>query len=437
MTSGDKPPIGFFPAFSSMGETIPLVKIAKSYMDTGGKAVFFSHMGKFEYLAEEIGCKIVRMDHLLGDKPEEIIKLYKEGVSFEKIIVRQLNNKTIEKAVEEEIKAFKENKIDLIVSAFTPTCSISARVLKIPLVVVTSGVTIPPYYESGNLTFPEDYENFFTKMLPKSIKNHIAKWYFLNNKKLTKEFNKVASKYKIPPFKYTNDILIGDHTLVCDDINFLGVKPSEDFPSKNYIGPIISGDSKGEQKNKIDDADIENHLKRPGKFIVLVMGSAYKYRNLLLRIVETLSKTEYNVIAVYKDIKNSDLINKTNENILFKEFIPLDKVLKKVDLAITHGGRGTIYTVAYSGKPAICIPQIIEHQYNIDNLVRAGAGIRLPKKNFDSEKLLNAIDTIFDNYNTFLQNSQNLSKRLTAESGEKKAVQRLIEIQQSYEKKTG
>jgi hypothetical protein len=76
MTPEDKLLIGFFPAFSSMGETIPLVKIAKSYIDMGGKAIFFSHSDKFEYLAESIGCKIVRLGHLLGKHPDEIIKLY-------------------------------------------------------------------------------------------------------------------------------------------------------------------------------------------------------------------------------------------------------------------------------------------------------------------------------------------------------------------------
>ena len=432
--TGDKPLIGFFPAFASMGEAIPLVKIAQSYMDVGGKAIFFSHNRKFEYLAEDIGCKVVRLDHLLGKNPEKIIKLYKKGIPFEKILIRRFTRETIEKAVEEEIKAFKENRVELIVSAFTLTCSISARALKIPLVVVTSGVGTSPYYESGHLTFPEDYENLLTKMIPESLKKQIAKWYLLHNKKLTREFNKVASTYHVSPFKYMKDINLGDHTLICDDINFLGVQPSEDFPSENYIGPIISGTS-DEKQNTEMDTEIESHLKRSGKSIVLVMGSSFNYRNLFPEIVGTLNKTDYTVIAVYKDINDSDLIFKTNENILFKEFIPLDRVLKKVDLAIIHGGRGTVYTVAYSGKPAIGIPITFEHQCNIDNLVRAGAGIRLSKRNLDSKRIFKAINTIFDNYSVFLQNSQNLSKTLTGESGEKKAVQRLIEIHQSYQKK--
>jgi len=427
MIHTEKPLIGFFPCFSSMGETIPLVKIAKLYMELGGKAIFFSHTGKYEYLAENIGCKVVRLGNLMGECPDELVQLYKEGVPFEKIMIRQFKKGIIERAVEEEIEAFTKSRINLIVSAFNPTCSISARALKIPLVVLTSGTAIPPYFKSGFATFPENYENFFTKMLPKSLKNRIAKWYLLNNKLLVKEFNKVTTKYQVRPFKYCNDIFLGDHTFVCDDINFLGIQPSEDFPLENYIGPIIAGDLFKERKNKID-FDIINHLKRPGKSILLVMGSAYKFDRLLLKIVETLNKSDYNVIVVYSNPKNKDKLPETNENILFKEFLPLDEILKKVDLAITHGGRGTIYTIAYSGKPAICMPLAMEHQYNIDNLVRNGCAIRLSRKYFKPREVVGSINKIFDDYDTYLKNSKKLAEKLQKEDGAEKAVKRLMEI---------
>lgn len=429
MINTEKPMIGFFPCFSSMGETIPLVKIAKSYMEIGGKAIFFSHEGKYEYLAENIGCKIVRLGNLMGEDSDELIQLYKEGVPFEKITVRQFKERTIERAVKEEIEAFTENRIDLIMSAFNPTSSISARVLKIPLVVLSSGTAIPPYHKSGFATFPENYENFFTRLVPKSLKNRIAKWYFLHNKTLVKEFNKVNKKYNVRPFKYCNDIFFGDHTLVCDDIKFLGIQPSEDFPLENYIGPIVAGELFKERKNKID-VDVINHLKRPGKSIVLVMGSASKFDKLLLKIVEILNETDYNVIAVYSNPQDKEKLPETNENILFKEFVPLDETLKIVDLAITHGGRGTIYTIAYSGKPAICIPMLMEHQYNIDNLVRNGCAIRLSWKYFKPSELMRSINKIFDNYDTYLKNSKELSEKLQKEDGAKKAVKRLMEITQ-------
>jgi len=196
---------------------------------------------------------------------------------------------------------------------------------------------------------------------------------------------------------------------------------------ENYIGPIVAGELFKERKNKID-LDVINHLKRPGKSIVLVMGSASKFDKLLLKIVEILNESDYNVIAVYSNPPNKDKLPETNENILFKEFVPLDEILKKVDLAITHGGRGTIYTIAYSGKPAICIPILMEHQYNIDNLVRNGCAIRLSWRYFKPRELVRSINKIFDDYDTYLKNSKKLSEKLQKEDGAEKAVKRLMEI---------
>ncbi|UCF11724.1 MAG: hypothetical protein JSW06_06645 [Thermoplasmatales archaeon] len=422
------PFIGFFPCFYSMGETIPLIKIAKSYMDLGGKAVFFSHRGEYEYLAEDIGCRVVRLNDILEGLSDEGKEMFKGGASLTKTIIKIYSKKNTEKLVSEEINAFTNAGIDLIVSSFNLTCSISSRATNIPSVVIASGTTIPPYYESGLLTFPDGMENFFTKRIPSTLKNEFAKWLLLKNKMLVRTFNKVAKKYQVQPFKYFNDIVLGDHTFVCDDIKFLGINPSEQFPIENFIGPIIGGDLFQGQKKKIDP-DIENHLKQPGKSIVILMGST-GVKDLFLKIVETLNQTNYNVIAVYTNLLDKDSLPKTNENILLKEYVPFYEVSKLVDLAIIHGGRGTIYELAYSGKPAICIPLFLEHQGNIDNLVRNNSAIKLSEKFFKPEKLLEFVNEIFTNYDTYLNNAQNLAKKLQKESGEKKAVKRLVEISQ-------
>jgi len=432
----EKPLIGFLPDFSSMGETLTLVKIAKEYVDEGGKAIFFSHNSEFEYMAKDIRCTVVRLRHFSKKKHEDLEKSYQRGMPFEKIVHHWFDQETIENAVKAEIDAFTEHKVDLLVCAFNLTSSISARASKIPLVVVISGVNIPPFFESGHVTFPEDYENLFTRLLPQSLKNRIAQWYIVHNKNLTRNFNIVAKKYHVTPFKYLNDIYQGDYTLVCDDINFLGIQPTKDFPLENFIGPIVPRASEDPSKSRLD-TDIERHLRRPGRSIVVVMGSEYNYRGLFPELVEALNATPYNVIIVNRNIKNSGLMAKANDNILFKEFVPLAALLQKIDLAITHGGRGTIYTVAYSGKPAICVPVIVEHQFYIDCLVRAGAGIRLSKKALYSQKILTTIQTMCDHYPDFLRNAQQLSKKLTKESGETNAVRRLLEIYQSSPKSQG
>lgn len=396
-------------------------------MDKGGKAIFFSHGGKTKQVTEELGCELVKLGKLPWSKVNEDLKNKGkfDKTPYEELLFAVYKKDLIKPFVEEEIEAFKNAGVDLIISSFNPTASISARALNIPLIVINSGTAIPPYYRQGPVTFPDNYENVFTRILPKFIKNLITRWMLLNYKLMVKDFNKVAEKYGVKPFKNINDILNGDYTFVCDDINFLGIKPTKEFPMENFVGPI-SGGLLEKQKDTIDE-DIKRHLNRPGKSILLMMGSN-RNKKLYLNILEALNQTNYNVIAVYTTIKEDEL-PETKDNILLKKFIKSPKLVNKmVDLAIIHGGRGTVYTAAYSGKPIIGLPMYCEHQYNIDNMVNKGAGLRISKRFFKQEDLLKAIDTIFSNYETYLKNAQNLSKKLTTVPGEEKAAQRLFEI---------
>ncbi len=419
--------VGFFPCFCSIGETLPILKIARIFLKKGGKAIFFSHGGKFEHLTKDFGCEVIKLGKISWAK---VIKELKskgkyDKVPFEELLFSAYKRDLVESFVKEEIEAFKKAGVDLVISSFNPTASISVRALKIPLIVVISGTSTPLYYRQASISFPENYENSITRLLPNFIKNSIARWILINNKLLVRDFNKIARKYGVKPFNNINDILNGDHNFICDDKNFLGVEPTNEFPKKNFIGPI-SGGLLEKQKDTLDE-DIKSHINRSGKSILLLMGNTND-KELYLNILEALSQTSHNIIAVYTTIEE-DRLPDVKENVLLKKFIKSPNLVNSmVDLAIIHGGRGTVYTAAYSGKPIIGIPMFSEHQYNIDNIVNKGAGLRISKKFFKKYDLLNAINTIFSDYETYLKNAQDLSKNLTTELGEKKGAQRLSEI---------
>jgi UDP:flavonoid glycosyltransferase YjiC (YdhE family) len=370
-------------------------------------------------LVVESGFKIVKLKETDWMKGKGTAK--REKMTQEERMYIPFDKNSIEAIVESEIEAFKNAGITLLISSATPTCSISARVLKIPLVILISGTASSLYYRSGYATFPENYENVFTKLLPTLFKKYIVKWALINNKLLVKDFNKVAKKYNIKTYRTLNDIIEGDYPLLCDDINFLGVKPTEKIPIENFIGPISMGISE-----KQVDEDVKKHLKRPGRSILFIMGSITG--KLFINMLDILNQTDYNIIAVQTKVPSGDL-PETKENILLKQFIKSPQIVNKmVDLAIITGGRGTVYNAAYSGKPSIGIPHFIEQQYNIDCLVRNGACIRISKKFFKKEELMRAINTIFDNYDEYLRNAQKLSKKLSGETGVEKAVDRIMDI---------
>ena len=417
INSEKKPLIGFFPGFFDLGESYPLIKIAMRYEEMGGKAVIFSHGGKYEYLVEENGFKIKQIKPIA--RGPDITRYFMNSTDEE--IINLIKNQAL---------IYQNSGIKALVQTSSYLdCLIAPYYAKVPLISIISGILAPPYNQANFATYPEISENMLTMIVPHNIKNLINNWYTLNYKgPITKKFNRIASKLNIDKqFRCFQEIMLGNYTLLCDDINFLGLKPTKDYPEKNYIGPILSDDLF--KKNIKKDDQIENHFKRSGKTILLSMGSSFIMKDIFLEVLKILNQTDYNVIATYTSLLEEKEIPNLNENILMKKFIPnIGDINKRVDLAIIHGGRGTVYNSAYSGKPAIGIPLNGEQQYFLDNLVRHGTCIRLSKTNFKKVKLLNTINEIFENYDKYLKNAQALIKKLPKAEGDINAVLRLHEI---------
>lgn len=152
--------VGFFPFFHNLAETSRLVRIAESLLELGGEAVFFSHGGSYEYLAEEIGCAPIRVDPVYTkadvDELMEFDRLEKFGDPFQE-------DWLIEHIGHEE-QAYLENEVSLVVTGCNFPSILSARKANIPLVWVIPGTSMPPYFEMGYGTFPDVLENQFTKL---------------------------------------------------------------------------------------------------------------------------------------------------------------------------------------------------------------------------------------------------------------------------------
>lgn len=408
---------GFFPFFSNLAETSRLVRIAEALLDLGGDAVFFSHGGSYEYLAEEIDCAPVRVDPVYTEADvDELMafdRLEKFGDPFQEDWLIE--------HVEHEERAYLENEVSLVVTGFNLPSILSARKAKVPLVWVVPGTTMPPYLEIGYGTLPDALENRFTKLLPGSVKSFFTNWYLLRTKQATAVINKVARRYGIPEFGRFLDTMVGDHTLISDLQEFLGVPETEAYPKESYTGPLLA-----HLKLPLSDR-VRGHIARPGRSIFFSMGSSGN-RELFLKALETLNHTDYNVVAVYTSILDEDQLPEVSDNVLLEKVVPAEMVTKMVDLSVLHGGQGTVYTAAYSGKPVVGIPMQIEQQYNLDILVRRGCAIRISKEHFSSQDLLRAISRVLKNYDAYLGSARRLAAELPKVDGARTAAERIRRI---------
>jgi UDP:flavonoid glycosyltransferase YjiC (YdhE family) len=320
-----------------------------------------------------------------------------------------------------EERAYADRGVGLVVTGFNVPCVLSARKARIPLVFIIPGTALPAYFKAGLATFPDTFENSFTHLLPSRLKNRLTNWFMLRSRAGTGAFNRVARRFDLPPVPNSLSLWMGDYTLASDLKEALEIPAEHDLPEEDYIGPLLANLGIPLEEK------VKAHLERPGRSIYFAMGSSGNKR-LFLRALGALERTGHNVVAAYTTILGEEELPAVGENVLLEKLVPAEIVNERVDLAILHGGQGTFYTAAYSGRPVIGIPMQPEQQYNIDILVRHGSAIRLSKRHFREEALLGAIERILGDYERYRANAEALAQRLPVIDGARKGAERIKAI---------
>jgi len=410
-------PVGFFPFFANLAETSRLVRTAERFRELGGQVVFFSHGGDYEELARESGFAIEAVAPIYTEEQvRDLMKfdqLEKWGDPFP-------DEWLVEHVLSEE-RAYAKRRVSLVVTGFNVPCVLSARKAHIPLVYIIPGTALPAYFRAGRATFPDAFENGLTRLLPNPLKNRVTNWVVLHSRVGTGAFNRVARRFRLPLLPNSLSLWMGDYTLASDLKEALDLPAECDLPEEDYSGPLLAN------LGIPLEEEVRAHLERPGPSIYFAMGSSGN-KQLYSRALAALGRTDYNVVAAYTTILNEDELPSVGCNVLLKKVLPAEIVNKMVDLAVLHGGQGTFYTAAYSGRPVIGIPMQPEQQYNIDILVRHGSAIRLSKRHFREEALLGAIETILGDYESYRTRAEALARRLPVIDGAQRGAERIKAI---------
>ena len=411
------PLIGFFPLFYNLAETGRAVLVAKRYIERGGEAVFFSHGGVYERLAEEIGCKVIRVDPVYTDEFIEHLwahsRLEKIGSPFPP--------KVLKEHVEAEVEAFKESNVKMVVSTNNFPCVISTRVANIPLVSIT------PSLITHFKIFPDDLNFSIIKYFPDFVKLNLLNFFIGKYPLWAGPFKSLAKKYKIKNIVDDYSLTKGDYTLFTDFIQLIDISESDIPENEFYIGPIFL-DELFDDKDDLKEKMILDHINKSNKSILFTLGSSGT-KEFFLDIINYFNETDYNVVVIYSSILSEEELPTVNDNILLLKHVPSVEVINKnVDLAIIHGGQGTVYTAAYSGKPVIGFPMQFEQHRNLELLVHHKLALLGSRKYFDKNEFENQINTIFNNYEYYHSNAKKLADSLPLPKGDTNAAELIIKL---------
>ncbi len=372
--------IVFAPETLNIAETTRMIEIAKESRDQF-HCVFFGYSDVYSHLIEQAGFEFRRMSPWLTK--EKIEHLWK--VDRMESFADPFTESELHERIESEVALYRELKPVAIVIGFTLSVTISARVAQIPLVYVMPFPLTRPFLDAGLSTFPDEFDYPFFRIFPDKLLDRLTNAWLKSTKLWIKPFQRVARHYGIQPITRLVDIYEGDFNLVTDIPEITGVKNLP--PNWQYVGPIFAHLA-GEVPSELLD------LKHDAPIIYCAMGSSAN-QDILKTVIESFTNTPYTVIAPIKAHTHNQNIS-VPKNVLVYDWLPAPKVNPLADIAVIHGGQGTVQTACAAGTPFVGIGLQPEQESNIDAIVRQGSAIRIRKRRLSRKTLLDAIEQLLN-----------------------------------------
>lgn len=280
----------------------------------------------------------------------------------------------------------------------------------------------PAFLKKRLASFPNAMENnpiiryFIPTWLKKKLINKILLGDSAKNSAII--YNKVRCQYGLPPIYNFTSLVKGDLTLLPDLPELSGLSAEELPEGYIYTGPLFAS-----LPIEIPKEVIQLFKKRKGLNIYVAMGSSGTPK-LLKRIIEYLrSIEEHNIVCATTSILDPEELGPPTETFFAARFLPAHLVNELADIAVIHGGHGTVQTAVWAGTPVVGIGMQWEQQSNLDGLVKAGMGIRIPLHSVSKQKLLNAVKTVQNP--TFITKAKQMQKIVRQWDGAKEAVRRM------------
>lgn len=353
----------------NIAETTRMIEVASIFKDDY-ECHFFSYGGQFNHLVEDEGYTLHHLTPIEDD--EKIQHLWKvdRGEKFSQPWTLQ----ELDQRIQSEISLIDEVKPEFAFLGSVLSFSLSCKIRNIKLFNVVPLALTRPYLEAGLPISP-----FWPKWV-----NRLATYAFLHVPLLIGNFRKIAKKYGISPPKNALDVWSGNVNIVAEVKELSLLKT---FPEHWYFsGPLFA-----HLKQSIPE-DVQKALLSTSKpKIYFAMGSSANHQ-VLIKALQAFEGLDVLVVAPIKShLRPSDNVP---NNVMVTDWLPALEVMNYVDLAVTHGGQGTVQTTVISGKPFLGIGMQPEQELNIFGFVKFGNALQLSKSKVSKKQITKAIQQL-------------------------------------------
>jgi UDP:flavonoid glycosyltransferase YjiC (YdhE family) len=334
--------------------------------------------GRWTHLINEAGfgchCLEPHLDPARIERLARALRMERGG--------RMFSTDELNARVASELDLFAELRPAAIVTGFVLSTCLSARIARVPLVTVAPLAVTRPFFEAGMATFPERFDRGPMRLLPPSVKDAATNWWGLNTRQWLGPFNAVARRYGLHRFGRLVDLVESDEMLITNIPQIVGIT---DLPAHwRYVGPIFAH-LPGEVPDEV------RSLPRDRPLVYCSMGSLPNAR-IAARVLDVLGQLPVRAVSPAGAWLNGGGRPKVPDNVLLFDLLPAHRVCPLFDVALIHGGEGTVQTACATGVPFVGIGFTPEQDANIGMLVRQGTAERLNHRDLDAAHVGAALD---------------------------------------------
>jgi UDP:flavonoid glycosyltransferase YjiC (YdhE family) len=419
-----------FPHFYYLSEVSRLIEIGKALRKLQQEVIFFSHGGPYESFARDAGFEVVSINPTMSPERAKEYMKYNRGEGSKSLSSSFFTYEELKAYVPAETDALRQVNADAVLIGWNLPSYLSVQLAGIPIIVQQPGPWTAPFFDRKMAEFaPAAASGSIVGLLHYLPMNCLMNWLMPRVRLWIKPFNQLAMELGLPQYKSTLDFMAGDLTLVMDTPSILGISPEEleDYspahpeffhkpPKYRYGGPCYA-----HLPGKVPES-VRDHFSTSQTKLYCAMGvsGSPKVLRSIIDIVRGLDLRALIMTTTILDEKDS-----STEQVLFQSHLPAHLVNPMADIAITHGGAGTVQTAIHSGTPLVGIPMQQEQAGNISLVKRRGAGTILWKQELTRKNLASALETLVTE-SQYRENMKRLKLEQDQIDGAAKAAQEIV-----------
>jgi UDP:flavonoid glycosyltransferase YjiC (YdhE family) len=369
-----------FPHFYYLSEVSRLVEVGLDLRRLGQEVIFFSHGGGYEHIASDAGFEVISIEPFMSTQRAADYMAFNRGEKGNPFRESFFNAQELQAYIPAEADAFRQACADVVLIGWNLPSYLSAPLAGIPILVHQPGPFTALFFDNKMGVFQPSLFGA-ARHLPL---NWLVTWWLPRTKIWIAPFNHVARSLGLPQWKSTLDLMAGDLTLVMDMPEILGIPPDElhtyqpKHPQFFHRRPIYryGGPCFAHLPGEIPES-IRAHFNTSRLKLYCAMGVSSSPQ-VLREVIEIVNDLGFqSVIATTTILQKDGKLD--SERVLLTPHAPAHLVNPLADIAITHGGAGTVQTAIHSGTPLVGIPMHLEQTGNLSLVTRQGAGVMLSK----------------------------------------------------------